>query len=180
MKNIFIIILLAFSFNSFSQSFTYALEPVDSNNRSGKWVIRTIAITKEGGSTIETSPEQDSAAIVEYFVTIIENKVTAILGETRAMKNILAKSIGVSFDQAKSAVLGSKIQGSYSLITPTDTLAVSINKNMQILSGKNKGTVKVENGQLIITGAGIVPGTESLDIKTLALFENKKYKLVKD
>lgn len=180
MKNIFIILLALTSLSSYSQSFTYLIQPVDTLNRSGKWVLKTVATTKEGGSTIETSPQHDSATAVETFIAIIDNKIAAIASETRAMKTILSKSIGVSYDDAKNIVLGSKIQGSYSLITPTDTLAVSINKNMQILSGKNKGTVKIADGQLIINGSGIVPGTESLDIKSLGLFENKKYKLVKD
>lgn len=175
-----IILIMMISLSSFTQSFNFELMPVDSNQKSGKWIIRTISISKEGGYTVNASPQMDSLKAIETFISIMDDKKISVENELKIMAKSLLKNTGKTYDESKSSLIASRIAGNYTLINGEDSLSVVINKNLQILSGKNKGTVKVSDGKMHITGSGIVTGTESLDIKSEALFENKKIKLIKE
>lgn len=144
LKSILILSGLFFFINANSQSFH--IVRLD----SARWRIEQRTISNKGGGQVMLSDIADSTTTITRFTALVENAKRE-LDENVAQKKYdalnaeLKRASGKQYEDLLREVICESLVGQWELIKGTDTLSLSVNKDLKVSGGPIRGELKYNN-----------------------------------
>lgn len=151
------------------------------------WVLRTLSRTNDKGAyTATVSEKVDSAKLVAYYINVMSQKKEAIDSnilqkEWDAYNAHLRSITGMGYSQHIKAAVADGIAGNWEVVSGSDTLSISIAKDMRVTGGKIKGNVQViDGGSIRLIGVLAEPVTLKAEKgKLVGMLNDKKVEMRK-
>lgn len=138
-KTISLAIMILCMGSLYSQSIKYELVKSDSS----KYYMRSIEKNKDGSLIAKESMREDSAAAVDRYIQIMDNRKNAFERDFELLDSGIIKSIGLGYDHLIKGKVANEIVGNWMVKNGDQELMVTITKDHKVLGGTIKGSVAV-------------------------------------
>lgn len=140
----------------FSQTIKYELAWVDSLKK--KMVVRSTITNPDGSIKTDQSIQEDSAASVDRYILIMDNRKNAFENDFQLLDSGLIKSIGVGYDVLKKGKVAAEIAGNWIVLNDPQELLISVSPDLKVMGGTIKGSITVIDKDTIEI-KGVLPKT---------------------